>query len=175
MVSNHWQWIDRVTYQVSSASVAQKVLMLVEKQRANKRKAMATWDRTYAFATERSITQRLEFKWGWEGITISAVSSVGQLWNTCIQNSLPFKGRLLEHACNHFNAHCPLPMISRHPLFLVNNRENVLLLLYAISNNSGLCGCQRWHQLSQDQGALQSVVSVCGRRIHWIHISYWLK
>lgn len=160
---------------MSSASVANKVLMLVEKPRAKKTKAKAKWDRTYAFATQRSISQHLEFKGEWEGIAISAVLSMGQLWDTCIQSSLPCKGRILEPVCHRFNAHCPLPQISRQPPFLFNNRAKAPLLFYAISNNSGLWGCQRWHQFSRDQGAMQSVVSVCGRRIHWIHISSWLK
>lgn len=38
---------------------------------------------------------------------------------------VPFNGRILEHACNHVNAQCPLPLMSRHSLLLGNHREKV--------------------------------------------------
>lgn len=43
--------------------------------------------------------------------------------------------------------------------FLTTKEKKALLLLYAISNNSGLWSCQLWHRLSQDHGEMQWVVS----------------
>ena len=85
---NHLQEVDWVTYQVSSALVARKVLMLAEEQRPNKIKAKAKWDRSYAFDTGRSIFEHSAFKCELEGITISGILSMEQHWSKCIENSL---------------------------------------------------------------------------------------